>query len=260
MLETRKNEVRFATADPKEMIGKFIAKKLVRSWTEEFVDKATSEIVPIERAEVIAERGRIIDQDLCSSIQFFIGTGDIKTVEVSNQRRGAEFRELSDTYPWQVTISNVSSGKKMKFVLYASTLEMAIEIVKDYVELTYRQMFTVSQVKQFDSCIILKDSLSDNTAEIEAELTTKEEEQKVDKKFYQIETSVIVDDVTSFTTFVIETKDIDRAMLIINDFVKTKFTDKEVDSSEFEVKLEGAKVIPCDCYIDREFSMAYIKE
>lgn len=258
MIETRKSEVRFATINPKEMIGKFIAKKLVRSWIEEFVDKATSEVVSIERSEVIAERGRIIDQDLCSSIQFFVGTGDVTAVEVSNQRRGAEFRELTGTYPWQVTITNVSTGKKMKFVLYASTLEMAIEIVKDYVELTYMHMFTVTQVKQFDSCIILKDALSDNTAELETILP--EDEQIVEKKFYQIETSIITDGVSSFATFVIETKDIDRAMLIITDFVKTKFIDKDAETEDFEVKLEGAKVIPCDCYIDREFSMVYIKE
>ena len=79
------------------------------------------------------------------------------------------------------------------------------------------------------------------------------------KKFYQIDTTVsIVDGSVTSPTFVVEAKDVDRAMVIINDFISKRIRDEEVE--EFEVKLETAKILSCNYIIEREFSMAYSEE
>lgn len=63
MIETRKTEIRYRTSDPERMLGRFIARRALKTWTEDFVDKDTDEIISIERNEILFERGTYIDSD-----------------------------------------------------------------------------------------------------------------------------------------------------------------------------------------------------
>lgn len=49
-IETRLNEVRYTTSDPHRMINRFIAKRVLRTWTEDYIDKDTCETASIERS------------------------------------------------------------------------------------------------------------------------------------------------------------------------------------------------------------------
>lgn len=48
-IQTRKDEIRFFTNKPEEMLGKYLAKRLLRTWQEDFVDNDTGEVVSIDR-------------------------------------------------------------------------------------------------------------------------------------------------------------------------------------------------------------------
>ena len=47
----------------KAAIGRKIAGNVMKSWTEDFVDEDTGEVVSIERNEVVVERETIITED-----------------------------------------------------------------------------------------------------------------------------------------------------------------------------------------------------
>lgn len=274
MIETRKTEKRYVTSDPKKMLNMYLAKRVLKTWTEDFIDESTGEKVSIERNEVLFERGTLIDQDTLAQIRFSMEADGIKEVEVSNQKRIAFENENKYLYPYlaQAQIDD----KKYKFLLYATGLDSVIAILKDYIELNYQSGFTLTMAKEFDSCIILTDNLKerkiDRASEESLDSTdsadSEEESKPNEKKFYQIETKVTFDDEEERTqTFVVHTFNVDRAMMLISHWLKNKEEEYEKQAKEkgheYEKKdihtsIESAKPIPVGRFIPREFSMAYV--
>lgn len=275
MTETRKTEIRYVTSDPKKMLNMYLAKRVLKIWTEDFVDESTGEVVSIERNEVLFERGTLIDQDTLAQIRFSMEADGIKEVEVSNQKRIAFENENKCLYPYiaQAQIDD----KKYKFLLYATGLENVIAILKDYIELNYQSGFTLIMAKEFDSCIILTDNLKERKIDgvsekyldaIDSE-NSEEETKPNEKKFYQIETKITFDDEEERTqTFVVHTFNVDRAMMLISHWLKNKEEEyekhakekgHEYEKKDIHASIETAKPIPVGRFIPREFSMAYIE-
>jgi len=277
MVETKKNEERYITSDPRKMLNRFLAKRVLRTWKEDFVDEDNGEVCSIERNEILFERGTLIDQDLLAQIRFYMEAGDIKEVDVSNQKRVAFEQESNFLHPYiaQAEIKD----KKHKFLFYASTLDSALLILKDYIELNYSFAFTLTMIKEFDTCIILTDTLKERkidtlpldfeeNKDLSADEEENEEEKPDEKKFYQIETKITFgEEGESFYTFVVHTFNVDRAMMIITNYLKKKQDEKaedakkhnrEYDKQEIHAMVEVAKPIPIGRFIPKEFSMAYV--
>ena len=70
------------TNKPEEMLHKYLAENAVKTWTENFIDQDTGEKVPVERHEVIFDRGTYIDESLLPKIMFSIQSEELKTVKV----------------------------------------------------------------------------------------------------------------------------------------------------------------------------------
>lgn len=157
--QTRKTEIRYRTCDPKRMLNKYVARRVIRSWNETVEDSSTGETVNITRSELLIERGTLITPDLLASIKFWQEEGTLEGVEieVSNQRRLAFVDSNTAFYPYKVSVK--IDDKKHVFLLYATSCSCAIDIVRDYVELNYTGGFTVCDVREMDYCIILVDSL-----------------------------------------------------------------------------------------------------
>lgn len=285
MTETRKTELRYVTSDPKKMLNMYLAKRVLKTWTEDFVDESTGKVVSIERNEILFERGTLIDQDVLTQIRFCMEADGIKEVEVSNQKRMAFENENKCLYPY---IAQAQIGdKKYKFLLYATGLDNVIAILKDYIELNYQSGFTLTMAKEFDSCIILTDNLKERKVDSASEVylkneisseeyldamdsgNTENEEPKPDeKKFYQIGTKVVFDDEEErIQTFVVHTFSVDRAMMLITHWIKNKEDEYEkqakekgyeYEKREIHTSIESAKPIPVGRFIPREFSMAYV--
>lgn len=263
----------------------YLAKRVLKTWTEDFVDENTGKVVSIERNEVLFERGTLIDQDVLTQIRFCMEADGIKEVEVSNQKRMAFENENKCLYPY---IAQAQIGdKKYKFLLYATGLDNVIAILKDYIELNYQSGFTLTMAKEFDSCIILTDNLKerkvDSASEVylkneisseeyldamDSENTENEEPKPDEKKFYQIGTKVVFDDEEErIQTFVVHTFSVDRAMMLITHWIKNKEDEYEkqakekgyeYEKREIHTSIESAKPIPVGRFIPREFSMAYV--
>jgi len=256
-IDTRLNEVRLKTSNIREMLGKYLAFDVLKTWIEDFVDPDTTEVVTIERSEMLFKRGTLLDVDKITEIQFFQGTGDITEVEVSNQQRMAKMVYMGGLAPWSVSIQ---SGKtKKRFLLYANCVQMAIDVIKDFVELNFDEPFFILNVRNFTDCIIIPDDeLKDEDGN-----DLEDEELEVERKFYQIDVCVKTENGQYTQNFVIREKDVDSSMLKINEWLQTQMKERaeKRDQPEIEVfdtAIEKAIAITCTATIEKEFSLAYV--
>jgi len=115
----------FRTSDPKQMLGKYLPKQVCKTWTEDFVDQDTGEVIGIERIQPLVDSG-YISQNKLQQIQFAIQAGDIKDVEVSNE----DVCEVSKYIPNYLNayLVEMRHGQlKDLYAVYAQTIETAIE-------------------------------------------------------------------------------------------------------------------------------------
>ena len=260
-IETRKDEVRIITSNPKEMLHKFTANRILKKWTEDFIDEVTGEVVSIERNEILFNKALLIDEEILSQIQFYIQAGDISAIEVSNQRRAGVY--VKNTYLKPFIASVIVDDKKIKLLFYSSGVETAILVLKDFIELNYSGGFTIRSISDFSTDIVLVDNLT-----TQEEYGNETEEPK-DKKFYQIEFTVEVDDILSTwkNTAIVHTISVDRAMMLITDYLQKneqrRIENNRKDGMKPELPrtlvpvLEAAKPIVVNEFIPREFSEAY---
>lgn len=80
-------EIKVNEKDRQSLIGKKLAARVLKSWTEDFVDEDTGEVVTVPRNEVILERETVITEDNVDSI-FDAGVSSIlvhKDIEAANR-------------------------------------------------------------------------------------------------------------------------------------------------------------------------------
>lgn len=265
MIETRKNEKRYVTSEPKEMLNMYLTKRVLKTWTEDFIDESTGKSVSVERNEVLFERGTLIDQDMLAKIRFGMEADGVKEVEVSNQKRLAyEWNNVSLVpYVAQAVIGD----KKCKFLLYACSLENMIEVLKDYIELNYQSFFTILMGKRFDDCVILTDNLKTYEEKAKEDEADDNDKEKDERKFYKIGVMIGYGEESEQTgTFIVKTFTIDRAMMIIHNWLMKREEEQkenceknnmEWEEREIKITLESANQIPIGQFIPLEFSMAY---
>lgn len=268
-IETKHTERRYKTTDPTRMQNMFTASRVLKTWIEDFVDEDSGEVVPIERNEVILDRGVLIGPDNLSQLQFHIQCGDVEEVEVSNQRRMAFPIERNRLRPYLAIIE--AGDKKHKLLFWSQSIEQSIPLLKDYIELKYSGGFLLLSIKEFDTAIILLDTFKKLKDEVDGEREIEEGENELDddnKKFYQIEFNAVDLDGTSSTyAAVVQTYNVDRAMMLINDWLnkneRRRYEEaiaagREYNLRELSTTIESAKPIPVGEYIPREFSQAYV--
>ncbi len=80
-------EIKVNEKDRQSLIGKKLAARVLKSWTEDFVDEDTGEVVTVPRNEVILERETVITEDNVDAI-FDAGVSSIlvhKDIEAANR-------------------------------------------------------------------------------------------------------------------------------------------------------------------------------
>lgn len=156
-IESRKTEIRYVTDDPGKMLGKWVARRALKTWTEEFTDEDTGETVSIERSEILLERGTYITQDVLCSINFMMSEGSLKQVEVSNQNRQGILLENRSLFPYKAVAK--IDGRRKSFLLYANSIANALVIMVDYIELNYKGGFEITDIKEMEYCVVIIDRL-----------------------------------------------------------------------------------------------------
>ena len=262
-VETRKSEIRYVTNDPKRMLGKWVARRALRTWNEEFKDEDTGELVSIERNEILLERGTYISQDVLCSINFMMQEGSLKEVEVSNQNRQGMLLENRALYPYKAVAK--INDKRVSFLLYATSVANALIILVDYIELNYKGGFEITDVKAMDYCVVLVDKLKsaearryeideaylkgdismenfveatcDNIAKGNPDVEKSDDDKKESKKFYQIGAHVILHDdkegdMEEDHTFIVHTFSAVRANMLIEKWLRDKQEERYQKSLE----------------------------
>lgn len=246
-LQTKFNEEILTTSNLEEMKGKYIAKRLLRTWKEDFTDEDTGEVVSIDRNEVLFDKGAFLSPDNLSQINFWLQSNDIKEVTVSNQKRESTLI-FGSASVWQVTA--VLNGKtKSNLYLYANSVEMAMQISSDFLEQQYTGFFNFSCIRELDYFTLL------STSENEVAKSEKE------YHFYKIDVDIIdLEDHTNYIkTFFLKASDAEDAKAKI--FIHlTEFRKNNDLPNPFELKIVAAKTINCDNVIDYGFSEEYFNK
>lgn len=245
--QTKKDEVIEITAKPEKMAGKFLAKPLLRKWSEDFVDEETGDVVPIERSELILQAGMLLDGDAVAQVLFHIQSGAINEVEVSNQKREGIFVKDSAVAVWSTVIE--VDGKNVKLLLYGNSAEMAIEASRDFIELNYSGMCKTKSVKDFGDYILIDKQLA------------KDDEQELDpnsKKVYKFEVLIIQDERSFNQRFLVFASDTETGLIHINDWVAENQEKHYSSTDEFRIALETVTVVTCNHIIEKDFSAAYL--
>ena len=118
------------TNKPEEMLHKYLAERAVKTWTENFIDQDTGEKVPVERHEVIFDRGTYIDESLLPKIMFSIQSEELKTVKVCENKPLVK-RDNMNVRRYIVKLADASHNCNV-YTTRAKTPEDAAQMVCDY--------------------------------------------------------------------------------------------------------------------------------
>lgn len=132
-LKTIFHDGQIITTDPATCIGKTLLKPILKTWTEDFVDEETGEVVQIERNEELVSAGTLITLDTITQIRFFMSEGSCGSVMVGEQCRRGSFYKENCRRTYLYTLNNNDS--KVTLYLAAADDEMAVQIGHDFAEL-----------------------------------------------------------------------------------------------------------------------------
>ncbi|MBP1638953.1 MAG: polymerase sigma factor [Bacteroidetes bacterium] len=253
-VQTRKDEIIKTVSTPaalQKCKDMFINKSLYRTWQDECVDESTGKVVSVDRKEVICDKGEVITSDLISELLFNLEAKEITEIEVSNQQRAAFEAHYGTSIYWVVAEIG-PKAKKVKFLFSAVSIPVALDIIKDYIELNFNGSYNVISMKEFKTDVVLDDKLSKKEEEV-----VEDDDDAIDNdKFYQIMATITNSDAYTYTAnAVIKSVDLDHAMEILRERIKSQRPEEE-----FTIKLEEAKILQVDYIIEEEFLAAYAPE
>ena len=237
----RFDEEIITTSNLSEMKDKYLAETLYRKWNENFVDESTGELVNIERKEIIFDRGTFLDHHNLEEINFFLQSGDISKVKVSNVKRQATLVN-GNAAVWVAVVK--LQGKKQTFYLYANSVDTAMQILTDYIEQRYEGSFEVVSLKEQEYLYIVT---------LAKEL---EEERKVN--YYIVEMEITSDGYTRpYEKFLVKAINAEETKPLCIAFFDRimKENDKVIP---YTMTLLSAKVMKIEAVIDHAFCHEYI--
>ena len=255
----------FRTSDPKEMLGKYMPKHAVKTWTEDFRDEATGETVSIERNQIVVERG-YISQEKLAEIQFAIQAGDIEDVEVSNEDvRPMSVQTANYLIPYSLELERWGMEIiKDHYVCYAHDIPEAMRIACEFGQM-YREFsgdVKVNRVVRMDAKLV-----PDNHQCI-PEADRKPADERKDYFKVQVRTEYIDGNLKLKhydTYYIIAAKDVGEAkdrIARLLDIMKAEAERErggEPDKEEHRTTIRKAAPFDVDCIVPREFTELYQK-
>jgi hypothetical protein len=247
-VQTKKDEVIQIITKSEDLAnasGKFISKAICKCWTEDFVDEDSGEVVEIDRKEILFDKAKEITPTLIPQLLFHLQSGEVKEIEISNQKRAA----YESSYGSRIYLAVAEIGpklKKNKFLFAAPNIPISIEILKDFIELNFIGGYRIVSIKEFQTSLVLDDKMTEMSK-------INQEDSLNDEKFYHITAIVTMKDgYETKANVVVKTLDLDKALILLNK--KLSETYKE---EEFTSKLEEAKLLTVDHIIEDDFVLAY---
>lgn len=228
------------TSNLSEMKDKYLAETLYRKWNENFVDESTGELVNIERKEIIFDRGTFLDHHNLEEINFFLQSGDISQVKVSNVKRQATLVN-GNAAVWVAVVK--LQGKKQTFYLYANSVEVAMQILTDYIEQHYQGYFEVLSLKEQEYLYIVT--------------LTKDSEEDEKVNCYIAEMEMKYERYTTRNKFLVKAVNAEETKPLCIAFFD-RFTKNKDNAEPYTMTLLSAKKMKVEAVIDHVFCNEYI--
>lgn len=253
---TRLTEIKFRSNDPKKIVGKYLASRALRTWTEDFTDEDTGEIISIERNQELMRRGTYLTPEKVSELSFYFKSGDCKDVEVTTQVRPGIVNSFFAPCLCEATVHNFP-GTTKKYLLHATSIGQAYDIIEDYVELYNDGQNTIVGIKSIGEYSYLRPNKE-----------TDEDELREVVPFYKAQAEIIyIDDVHSEEKpakdtfkYILQANDVKEA----NDIVRQRLAVAEQRMKErgdriLKTSTIAAQPYPISEIVPRAFSDEYIK-
>ena len=253
----------FRTSDPKKMFGKFLPKNVLKTWTEDFIDEDTKEVVSIERNQVIVQAGEITQEKL-QEIQFAIQAGDIEDVEVCNEDvQPMSVQTASYWIPYSLELERWGMTiVKDHYVCYANDINQAIRIATEFGQM-YRGFsgdVKVNRVVRMDARLV-----PDNHQCI-PEDDRKPADERKDYFKVQVRTEYIDGNCKLKhydTYYIVHAKDVGEAkerIALLLEIMKAEDEQKNgkhEEDPDRRTTIRKAMPFEVDCIVPREFSELY---
>lgn len=248
------------------MLHRYLAEPVVKRWTEDLVDGDTGEIIQIERSDLLFKRGELINHDVLESLTFYQQSGDIGKVAVSNQKRTGTEESHYSLCPYRASVR--TGGKRKVFMLYADSVGMALDIIRDYAELHCEGFFFIYDIKGLDYFTSVNGPQDES-----------EEEQGLEghRNYYQISARIVMTDPDgkddperrdgTFLAYAVNAQKANEQILghLLAEQERRIAAAEEKGGSAVKRKaitsyIEESKIIPIGCFIPMEFSEAWISK
>lgn len=256
--------VTFRTSDPKEMLGKYLPKHAVKTWTEDFLDEDTGETVSIKGNQIVVERG-YISRDKLAEIQFAIQSGDIDDVEVSEENVHditLYTPKYQSNFMVEIPIFDYGKTTKNHFAVRAQTIPQAIQIAAEFGQM-YRGFdgfIRATRAVTIDAQIV-----PDDHACI-PEVDRKPADERKDYFKVQVRTEWLEEDKfkKSDTHYIIAAKDVgqakERIALLLDIMKAEREKDGVKDDPNTTRTIRKAMPFDVDCIVPKEFSDMFYEE
>lgn len=243
-------------------LGKYLIHPATRRWKQKAVNEH-GELVEVEKHEYVMSTGRCIDKADLARLQFFIQAGELDFIEVSNQLRSAH--ESGHVHMIAMVSASVRS-KAVKLIMHALNINMALDIARDWIELNYKDNFTLTAVKVHTDYYIIEETLlmlqgCDDQDALDMEFANAQYYEVVAKvKSYK--KSLLEDQAYESTyTFLCRTADADVAKTLIQRYIINKANKREPEEEHLaQVTLVEAKICSYTKVIPYEFSAPYVRK
>ena len=249
------------TSDPHEMLGKYMTGRILRTWTEKFIDEDTGEEVPVQRSEVVMEyKDEPLNRDDISQLTFYLQSGEIKGVDVADVPIRFIKPEKSHLYlPFSVQF--MFGIDKFTYFCYASNLEDAIKICMDF-GVMYRHVsdFTPLKVSMISAALVQDtDPCIPENEQIENPMTPDKTYYKVTARLTYIEGSEVE---TDDRDFIVNANDVGEAKTRMARYVRKFWKDmlEGVDNKNNSYTIRKAAPITADAVVPLKFSALYYPE
>ena len=253
-----------------EAVGHYLAKKAVRTWTEDFIDEDTKETVTIDRCEVLLERGKLITYVLANGLK----KDGVNEVEISDcPFRAEELTDFNSLAHVKVTVRS-SNNENAVLIVRSDSLRGAQDCAIDYAEGAVNKIFSTpeaSYVYITKSEIIGKFHFIGRTnADIEEEEKQLEKDpDALVKEPFKVKANFIDTDVydpehRSYygvhknEMFVVWAYDVVTAKNIVFDYLKHRF--HTVYNDRETLRIVGATQFYAHTYVPAEYCNEYIKD
>lgn len=253
-----------------EAIGHYLAKRAVRTWTEDFIDEDTKETVTIDRCEVLLERGKLITYVLANGLK----KDGVNEVEISDcPFRAEELTDFNSLAHVKVTVRS-SNNENAVLIVRSDSLRGAQDCAIDYAEGAVNKIFSTpeaSYVYITKSEIIGKFHFIGRTnADIEEEEKQLEKDpDALVKEPFKVKANFIDTDVydpehRSYygvhknEMFVVWAYDVVTAKNIVFDYLKHRF--HTVYNDRETLRIVGATQFYAHTYVPAEYCNEYIKD